>query len=109
MGGTRSSDARLWRILHLPPRNLRPKKPWQNDFVSLYLAALVQRTTFDRLGSDWFCQIHCLHHPQPGDSVHRAAMEPATTSAWSVETAMAHRRHNLSRHRNCSGRNVSAL
>src|SRR5260370_3012909 len=51
LGGTWRGDATVGRVLPLFERDLRAAKVGSRGFLSFYLAALLQRSAFDRLGS----------------------------------------------------------
>src|ERR1700730_2819952 len=51
VGGTRGRNAGFWRLLSIFEGDLRPSKIRASGFISFYLAIVIQRPTFDRLGS----------------------------------------------------------
>ena len=53
VGGIGRGNARLWRVVSIFERNLRTAKIRACRFFSFYLATVIQRSSFDCLGSGW--------------------------------------------------------
>src|ERR1700733_10250091 len=60
------------RLLSIPERDLRAAEMGTADFVSVHLAALLQRSTLDCQRMPWACGLRCVLLAEPGKGIRSA-------------------------------------
>src|ERR1035438_4358952 len=82
MGGTGRGDAGVGRVVPLFERDLRATEVGTRCFLPLYLAAFLQRSAFDCLGSGGALAIRIFLLAGPGTGLGGSHVEPESSAAW---------------------------